>query len=81
MAQERLDYTEIEVRSFLPSGWNLVGSDAGSWDSKKGTWTTTVLDNVDYDWKVEIKPADVLKLGRLDALKVAVDRVYRERLG
>jgi hypothetical protein len=81
MSQIPLSYTEVEIRSFLPSGWNLIGPAQGRWDEKKGTWTATVIDNVDYDWPVEVKPADADKLGRLDALKAAVDRVYRERFG
>jgi len=81
MATQELAYTETEVRSFLPTGWNLVGSGEGRWDEKKGQWSATVIDNVDYDWPLEVKAAEAAKLGRLDALKAALDRVYRERLG
>lgn len=78
---EPLRYTETEVRSVLPSGWNLTGDPAGSWDAKKRIWRTTVLDNVDFDWPVAVDPAAVASLGRLEALRRAMDRVYRERLG
>ena len=79
---ETLQYTETEIRSFLPSGWDLLGKPRqGAWDAKKSVWRTTVLDNVDFDWPVEVKAGEASKLGRLEALRVAMDRVYRERLG
>lgn len=77
---EPLSYTEAEVRSYLPTGWNLTGS-PGIWDDKKKVWRTTVLDNVEFDWPVVVKPADAGSLGRMEALRQAFDRVYRERLG
>jgi hypothetical protein len=78
---ETLQYTETEIRSFLPTGWGLIGEPQGSWDAKKKVWRATVLDNVDFDWPVEVKPDEASKLGRLEALRQAMDRVYRERLG
>lgn len=75
-----LHYTETEIRSFLPTGWDLIGAQ-GAWDPKKKTWRATVLDNVDFDWPVEVRAAEVAKLGRLEALRQALNRVYRERLG
>lgn len=74
-------YTETEVRSFLPTGWGLAGSPAGTWDAKKKVWRATVIDNVDFDWPVEVKANDASSLGRMEALRRAMDRVYRERLG
>lgn len=76
-----VSYTEAEVRSFLPTGWNLAGDGPGAWDSKKKVWRTTVLDNVEFDWPVVVKPGDASSLGRIEALRQAFDRVYRERLG
>lgn len=76
-----LQYTDSEIRSYLPTGWDLIGDPQGSWDSKKKIWRATVIDNVEFDWPVEVKGADVDKLGRLEALRQAMDRVYRERLG
>jgi hypothetical protein len=76
-----LRYTETEIRSFLPTGWSLAGDPTGSWDPKKRVWRATVLDNVDFDWPVVVDPADAASLGRLEALRRAMDRVYRERLG
>jgi hypothetical protein len=78
---ETLSYTETEIRSYLPTGWNLADDEPGAWDPKKKVWQTTVLDNVDFDWPVVVKPGDASSLGRIEALRQAFDRVYRERLG
>jgi hypothetical protein len=78
---EPLRYTETEVRSFLPTGWDLVGDARGTWDEKKQTWRATIIDNVDFDWPVTIAAGEAEKHGRLEALRLALDRVYRERLG
>ncbi len=80
-SQGALSYTETEIRSYLPSGWGLAGDRQGSWDAKKKLWRATVLDNVDFDYDVEVKPDAAGKLGRLEALRVAMDKVFRERLG
>jgi hypothetical protein len=76
-----VQYTETEVRSFLPTGWDLLTDrkDSG-WDAKKKVWRATVIDNVDFDYPLEVKAADAGK-DRLDALRKAMDRLYRERLG
>ncbi len=74
-------YTETEVRSFLPTGWGLAGSPEGIWDAKKKLWRATVIDNVEFDWPLEVKAAEASSLGRIEALRVAMDRVFRERLG
>ena len=76
-----LSYTATEIRSYLPSGWSLAGDGPGAWDPKKKVWRTTVIDNVDFDWPVEIKPDEASSLGRLEALRTAINRVFRERLG
>jgi hypothetical protein len=77
---DSLNYTETEIRSFLPTGWSL-GDEGGAWDAKKKVWQSRVIDNVDFDWPVVIKAADASSLGRLEALRRAMDKVYRERLG
>jgi hypothetical protein len=85
-ATERLSYSEEEVRSFLPSGWSVAGpaigrdGTAGEWDPKKRAWRIRVIDNVDFEYPVVVK-ADDLGGGRIEALRVAMNRVYRERLG
>jgi len=78
---EPLRYTESEVRSFLPTGWDLVGEPEGRWDDRKRTWRATIIDNVDFDWPVTVGADEAQQLGRLEALRRAFDRVYRERLG
>lgn len=78
---DTLLYTETEIRSYLPTGWDLIGSQRGAWDAKKKVWRATVLDNVDFDWPVEVEAGEASKLGRMEALRLAMDRVYRERLG
>jgi len=80
-SEQPLTYTETEVRSFLPTGWNLLGAPEGTWDPKKKTWNAQVIDNVDFDWPVVVKAGDASSLGRIEALRKALDRVYRERLG
>ncbi len=64
-----------------PSGWNLTGDPAGSWDARKRSWRATVIDNVDFDWPLVVDAGDAASLGRLEALRRAMDRVFRERLG
>jgi hypothetical protein len=76
-----LQYTETEIRSYLPTGWDLVGNREGDWDPKKKVWKAMVIDNVDFDWPVRITADEAGKLGRIEALRLAIDKVYRERLG
>ena len=80
MANRALGYIPDEVKTYLPSGWSLL-EQAGRWDAKKATWTIRVLDVADQDWPVAVKAADADRLGRMAALKIAMDRVYREGLG
>lgn len=75
-----LSYTEDELRSFLPSGWNLT-DDEGAWNAKKKIWSTRIIDEVDFDWPVEVDAREAEELGRLEALKRAMDRTQRGRLG
>jgi hypothetical protein len=78
---EPLGYTETEIRSYLPTGWDLAGDGEGSWDAKKKSWRARVIDNVDFDWPVVVTAEDAASLGRIEALRRSMDRVYRERLG
>ena len=80
MTQYALSYIPDEVKSYLPSGWSLV-EDTGRWDARRATWTIRVLDVADQDWPLAVKAADADKLGRMAALKRAMDKVYREGLG
>ena len=76
-----LSYTETEIRSYLPTGWDLIGDPEGTWDARKKLWRAQVIDGVDFDWPLEVSPEDATKLGRLEALRQAFDRLVRERLG
>lgn len=75
----RPTYTDEELKSFLPLGWHVLGQP--DWDDKRNVLTLTVIDNVEFDWPVRVSAKAVTKEGRLGALKQAIDRVYRERLG
>ncbi len=33
-----LSYTDIEVRSCLPSGWGIVPGERGRWSAADGIW-------------------------------------------
>jgi hypothetical protein len=76
----RLTYSEEELRSYLPLGWEYTG--ASDWDEKRGVLTLTILDDVDFDWPVHVSAKEAAdEAGRLGALRNAIDRVYRDRLG
>lgn len=78
---EEIFYTDDELRSYLPSGWNLkLGVDDG-WDAEDRVYRLTVIDDVDHDWPVEIRAREVEEHGRMEALGRALGRVQRERLG
>jgi hypothetical protein len=79
MRDDRLTYTDEELRSFLPLGWDYTGE--GHWDEKRGVLTLTVLDGVDFDWPLHITAKAAKEEGRLGALQQAMDRVFRDRLG
>ena len=76
-----LSYTQTEIRSYLPTGWDLIGDPEGTWDPKKKVWRAQVIDGVDFDWPLEVTLADATELGRPEALRQAFDRLVRERLG
>lgn len=74
-------YTETELRSYLPTGWNLIGSPHGAWNAKKRRWTVRVEDTADMPWDVEVDQKAVDEDGRLPALQAAMDRLFKGRLG
>lgn len=75
------DYTDDELRSFLPSGWEILDGGRGAWDAKKRALTVRILDNVDFDWPVTVTAAQADEHGRLEALRRAMDDTFRSRLG
>jgi hypothetical protein len=74
-------YTEDELRSYLPTGWNLLGPLHGDWNPKKRRWTVRVEDTADMPWDVEVDQKAVDEDGRLEALHAAMDDLYKGRLG
>ncbi len=77
-----LAYNEIEIRSYLPTGWGLSPtSPEGQWDAKKQSWKAEVVDGSEMSWPLEVKSSDSSSLGRMEALRLAMDRVFRHRLG
>ncbi len=79
---ERRDFTATEIRGLLPGGWNLADpADPGSWDGSGRRWRTGLLDSADVRREVAVDAGEIDRHGRLEALRRAVDRVYREALG
>lgn len=71
-----LFYSALEVKSYLPSGWNMEAED-GSWNASKQIWHLPVQDVAEQTWDLEVSRADADKLGRIVALQKAIERLYR----
>lgn len=81
-SDQSLTYNEIEIRSYLPTGWDLSPSaPEGLWDADKQAWLGQVIDGAAQTWPIAVKCGDSAALGRMEALRVAMDRVFRHRLG
>lgn len=77
-----LEYVPRELQSYLPTGWNLAEeTDPGVWDGAKRTWSTQVEDGAEQSWELEVAASEAAEHGRLEALRLAFDRVYRKSLG
>ncbi|HVS01966.1 MAG TPA: hypothetical protein VMT16_04285 [Thermoanaerobaculia bacterium] len=74
-----VSYTDIELESYIPSGWVLAEGQAPEWDPGRQELRVTVLDSSDLDWILAVKRSDAERLGRIEALRQAVDRLDRER--
>lgn len=74
-----LSYTDVEVRSCLPSGWGIVAGSAGRWSPADGVWKLPVYDGADNVWTIEIRSADAAD--RMAALRSSIDRLERKGLG
>jgi len=74
-------YTDLEVRSFLPSGWGIHGRGGGQWDPREGRWSIEVYDGADNVWTIEVAGRDAERAGRHEALRQAIDRIQRRALG
>ena len=80
-ATRRLTYTDVELKSYLPSGWGIRRGAVGSWDGGKGAWKIEVYDPADNVWPLVVAGRDASAKGRLEALQASVDKLYREALG
>ena len=76
-----LSYLPIEVRSYLPGGWVLPDSEYGAWDAKDKAWKIKVIDGADADHTVEVAADTASSVGRMEALRKAIDSTYRKSLG
>lgn len=76
----RLTFTDIEIRSYLPSGWGIRPNGAGSWNVGKSTYQIEVYDPADNLWPLQVTGKAAAASGRLEALKASVDKLYREAL-
>lgn len=74
-------YTDVEVRSYLPSGWGIQGPRSGRWETKAQRWAIDVYDGADNVWTIEVTASDAAKAGRLEALRATIDRIQRKALG
>ncbi len=77
-----LSYTLQELLDYLPGGWSLADpSSAGAWDARQRRWQVTLRDIADVDWTLEVDGKAATESGRIEALKSAVDELYRSALG
>ena len=74
---KRLTFTDIEIRSYLPSGWGIRPDCVGAWDAGKSTFAIEVYDLADNLWRLQVTGKDAAARGRLEALKQSIDRLYR----
>ncbi len=77
-----LGYTRHELLDYLPGGWSLADpADAGAWDPHRRRWEVTLRDIAEVEWQLEVDGKAAAKAGRIEALKEAVDELYRSALG
>ena len=74
-----LSYTDVEVRSYLPSGWGIVPGSTGRLTPGDGVWTLPVYDGADNVWTIEVRTADASD--RMKALRASIARIQRKGLG
>ena len=74
---EELSYTQVEIRSFLPTGWSLAaGNEEGQWDAERGSWSVVLIDGTDLKWPIVIDLTKATSLGRMEALRQATRKAY-----
>jgi len=74
-------FTDVEVRSYLPSGWGIQGPGPGRWEAKAQRWAIDVYDGADNVWTLEVAAGEAAKAGRLEALRASIDKIQRKSLG
>jgi hypothetical protein len=79
--RSELGYTRQEILSYIPTGWSIYPGERGRFDPRDGVFTLRVLDGAEMDWKLAVKGDAAREHGRLEALRLAFDELYRTRLG
>ena len=74
-----LIFTDVELESYIPSGWTLAEGRPCGWNQKESAFLCTVMDGSDLDWELKVPLADVERHGRIEALRRAVDELDRKR--
>ena len=76
-SNSELAYSSIEIRSYLPSGWNLQQPE-GSFEPDKGRWRIEVQDVSELASTLAVDQKQADELGRIPALRAAIDRLVRK---
>lgn len=79
--QSPIVFTEVEIRSQVPSGWGIAGGGAGRWDASSGSWSVDLYDGAGNVWTVTLSGAEVAKSGRVGALADRIRQLERKALG
>lgn len=78
---ESRGFTAREVIGLLPGGWSLAdATDPGSWDDSGRQWRTRLIDGADVERELVVESEAMGELGRTEAMRRELDRVYR-RIG
>jgi hypothetical protein len=72
-------YTDVELESYLPAGWALAAGEEHRWDDRRGELRVRVVDMCDLAWDLVVTGDEVGEVGRIPALKRAVERLDRKR--
>lgn len=74
-----LMYTDVELESYIPSGWSLADGRERGWNAKDDAFRCVLLDGSELDWELVVPLADTKRHGRIEALRRAVDELDRKR--
>ena len=82
MPHHPLSYSHDEIVGNLPTGWTVSDPiPTGTWDPQRGRWTLVVADGADVEWRLDVDDAQAGHHGRIEALRRAIDGLYRCALG